>query len=591
MKSRRRGAALVCAMGLAAAGCAGGNPPAAPVPTASAAPQVYTPGSPELDFLIGRQLELEGRMPEALAAYRQAADRDPGSAYLQRKIAQISARQGDLAGAIVHAERAFEIDSEDPDTRLLLGTLYRVRKDTPAAERVLRQDDGEPLDEAAAFLLYTIYVENERYRDALETADWIVEKNPDSLRGWFAVAGVQEHLGQPLEVERALEEALAREPSNLAVYGALARSRRNRGDREGEVEIYRQVLERYPHHQATLSSMAEALIALGRNEEAASLLEELVRYHPEDTRSAVRLSLLDYDGGRYEQAAVRLEAVLSRAPDDHEVAYLLGLVRQRLGDPDGAVEALSRIPPEHRRFVDARTQVAVIHEERGEYALALEEVERARAVSPTRPLDLYTASLRAKTGDFDEAVAFLEVLLADSPKDDEILYNLGVLHGEAGHYDRALLYMQQSLEQNPDNSAALNYVGYTWAERGENLDEAERYIVRALELQPDDGYITDSLGWLYYMRAKPLVQSARAADQAEGRRLLQRAVQELERASELTGGDPVVAEHLGDVYLLLDDKTRALEFYGDAMQGETGSGGQPALRDKFERLRRELGVP
>ncbi len=589
MKAERAGAALLCAMGLAVAGCAGTTTPVPSAPEPPA-PELQAPGSAELDFLIARQLELEGRMPEALAAYRRAAARDPESAYLQRKIAQIAARQGELGSAIQHAERAFEIDPADPDTRLLLGTLYRVRKDTPAAEGVLRREDGQPLDEPAAFLLYTIYVESERYPDALETAEWIVENNPDSLRGWFAVAGVHEHLDQPLEVERALEEALAREPGNLAVYGALARSRRNRGDRTGEVEIYEQVLERYPHHQATLSAMSEALSALGRNQEAIAALEDLVEHHPDDARAAVRLSLLEYDTGRYEQAAARLERVLDHKPDDHEVAYLLGLVRQRLADPDGAAAAFSRVPPEHRRFVDARTQIAVIHEKRGEYALALEEVERARAVAPSRPLDLYAASLRAKTGDFDEAVAFLELLLADSPKDDELLYNLGVLHGEAGHYDRALLYMQQALDLNPDNSAALNYVGYTWAERGENLDEAERYIRRALELQPDDGFITDSLGWVYYMRAKPLVQSARAADQAEGRRLLQRALVELERASELTGGDPVVVEHIGDVYMLLDDKPRALESYGDAIQREPRSGEQPELRDKFERLRRELGV-
>jgi tetratricopeptide (TPR) repeat protein len=546
--------------------------------------------SPELDFLIARQLELEGRLAESLEAYRRAASQDPGSPYLQRKLAQLSARQGDLSGALLHAERAFQLDPEDEDTRLLLGTLYRVRKETAAAEDVLRADDGEPRSESAAFLLYTIYIEAERYPDALTTARWIVDRDPDSLRGWFALAGVYEHLDQPIEVENALEEALRREPGNLAVYGALARSRRTRGDREGEIEVYERVLERYPHHHATLTSQADALIALSRPDEAVAALEEVVRYHPEDVRSAVRLSLLDYDAGRYEDAEIRLAAALAKNPDEYEVAYLLGLVRQRRGEGDAAMEVFARIPSDHRHYVDARTQMAVILEDRGEYAVALAEVERARAVQATRPLDLYAASLRAKTGDFEAAVAFLEILLAEAPRDDELLYNLGILHGEAGHYDQAMIYMQRALEQNPDNPAALNYVGYTWAERGENLEQAQDYITRALELRPDDGFITDSLGWVYYMRAKPLVESGHAMDLAHGQKLLRRALNELERASELTGGDPVIAEHLGDVYLLLDDKPRALQFYEDAIEQEPREGEQPELRRKFESLRRELGV-
>ncbi len=582
-------ALLLGLVGPLAGGCASVPSPPSDAP---ALPTVRIDDSApaELDFLMGRELELEGRLPEALTAYRSAAAKDPDSAYLQRKIAQLSARQGDLSGAVEHGERAFALDPEDTDTRLLLGTLYRVRKDTPAAERVLRGEDGEPLSENAGFLLYTIYAESGRLDEALATARWILEREPDSLRGWFALAGVYERMDEPDEVEKALQAALEREPGNLAVYNALARTRRSRGDRAGEAEVWERVLERYPHHHTTLVSLADALIALGRTDDAIAVLQDVGRYHPEDVRSAVRLSLLEYDQGRYEEAAVRLSAALERNPEEYEVAYLLGLVLQRRGDSDEALGAFERVPPEHRHFVDARTQMAVVFEERGDLETALTHVERARAVRPSRPLDLYAASLMGKLGRFDEGLAFLEGLLADSPDDDELLYNLGILHGEARHYDDALRYMQLALTANPDNPSALNYVGYTWAERGENLDQAESYITRALELRPDDGYITDSLGWVYYMRAKPLATSGRASDRQAARRLLQKALREFERAVELTGGDPVIAEHMGDVYLLLEEKSRALEHYEDAIDREPREEEQPELRRKFERLRRELGA-
>ena len=101
--------------------------------------------------------------------------------------------------------------------------------------------------------------------------------------------------------------------------------------------------------------------------------------------------------------------------------------------------------------------------------------------------------------------------------------------GEVRLTDEALACMHRALEKNPDNASALNYIGYTWAEKGVKLDEAEEMISRAIELRPEDGYIVDSLGWVYYMRARPLVDDGRSQ---EARLLLGRAIAELERASQ-----------------------------------------------------------
>jgi tetratricopeptide (TPR) repeat protein len=109
--------------------------------------------------------------------------------------------------------------------------------------------------------------------------------------------------------------------------------------------------------------------------------------------------------------------------------------------------------------------------------------------------------------------------------------------------------------------------------------------VRALDLQPDDGFIVDSLGWVYYMRARPLFETGRSE---EAKKYLDRALKELLRAQELTGGDPVVSEHLGDTYLLLNEKQRALEKYEEAVNLEPREGEQPDLLEKLEALRREI---
>ena len=91
--------------------------------------------------------------------------------------------------------------------------------------------------------------------------------------------------------------------------------------------------------------------------------------------------------------------------------------------------------------------------------------------------------------------------------------------------------MRKAIELNPSNAPALNYLGYTYAESGTHLGEAEKLIKRALVIEPEDGFYVDSLGWVYYQKGE-----------------YRKAVDELEHAVNLTGDDPTITEHLGDAY-------------------------------------------
>src|SRR5262249_40166201 len=87
------------------------------------------------------------------------------------------------------------------------------------------------------------------------------------------------------------------------------------------------------------------------------------------------------------------------------------------------------------------------------------------------------------------------------------------------------------LARQPDNPAALNFLGYLFADHNRHVDQAVDMIQRALVQEPDNGAFLDSLGWAFY-------RLGRLAD----------ARSQLERAIAVTGGDPIIHEHLGDVY-------------------------------------------
>ena len=183
-------------------------------------------------------------------------------------------------------------------------------------------------------------------------------------------------------------------------------------------------------------------------------------------------------------------------------------------------------------------------------------------------------------------IAALEKETQANPANGKAWIELGNSYFDTGEFDKSIQAYRKALEINPNNAHALNYVGYTWAERGENLERAEDFIVRALAQRPNDGFITDSLGWIYFIRGRDLLRDESAI---LGKEFLIRARDQLNLAAELTGGDPVVSEHLGDVYRVLDEKRRAYEYYQQAVDMNHREDEQPDLLDKLDNLRRELG--
>jgi tetratricopeptide (TPR) repeat protein len=555
------------------------------VASQSAGPEIREDAAPEYDVLVAQQHEANGRVSEALAAYERALTKDPASAFLHYRVAESLVRKGSPGRALEHARQAYEIDPDDTHTRLFLAQLYRLSRRSNEVEAILVGEDGRPISSQASILLYQVYLERDEPQRAIELANQMIEDNPGSVVGYGRLAKAYEVLGDNEAAEKALRDALELDPGNLRIYSQLARLARARGDLVAQQEIYREALDGHPHHHSTLMALADAQLHENDTEGAIATLLEVEEHYPDDLRAIERLGFLYYEAEEFEKAADRFQSYLNGRPDDGEVEFFLGIVHRRLADDQAAIASFSAIGEDDEHYAEARTQLAVLYERAGEFQRALEEIERAVARKPTRPRELYSATLRAKAGDFDGAVSYLEGLLLETPDDDELLYNLGVVYGEAKRTEQAIRYMERAIENNPQNASALNYVGYTWAERGDRLDQAEAYIVRALGVRPDDGFITDSLGWVYYMRARPLLDTGR---EKEAREYIERALEALHRAHELTGGDPVVSEHLGDTYMLLDERKRALERYEEALDLVPREGEQPLLLEKLQNLRREF---
>ncbi len=341
------------------------------------------------------------------------------------------------------------------------------------------------------------------------------------------------------------------------------------------------------------------LTAQGRNEEAIAQLGKLHDNDPKDPAIALALSrvmeragrrddaarlltdlaaALEKDGKAKEAQEARLEAaqVYATAKQwDKEGEILRPLLTSQ--DPGVRLQAVSQAAEaaaRARRYDEALALLArekdspVVVAKRAEVlSRAGREAEAERLLAGLAAGDEASALAAAQTWQrlekFPASVPVLEKLAADHS--DQVIpgFLLGSAYERTGQRDKAVAEFRRVLKIQPDFHAALNYLGYTFADAGVNLDEALKLVSRAVTLDPDNGAYVDSLGWTYYRLGRP--------ELARGY---------LERAARLEPEDAALQEHLGDVYVALGQTERARQAYQRALD----LGG-----DDTEKVRRKLG--
>jgi tetratricopeptide (TPR) repeat protein len=223
-------------------------------------------------------------------------------------------------------------------------------------------------------------------------------------------------------------------------------------------------------------------------------------------------------------------------PDFPIAQMLVGRILESVGRPRDAIEVYENIARSSTLSWSARLRKAASLETLGEDERAIEQLRLMVGEETARPDVLVNLGdiLRSKKR-FGESVEAYDKAIsrigAMRKRHWTLLYSRGIALERSKQWPRAEKDFLAALELNPDQPYVLNYLGYSWVDQGIKLDRAKTMIQRAVELRPNDGYIVDSLGWALYRIAE-----------------FPGAVRHLERAVELRPQDPTINDHLGDAY-------------------------------------------
>lgn len=265
----------------------------------------------------------------------------------------------------------------------------------------------------------------------------------------------------------------------------------------------------------------------------------------------------------------RLSTVLR--PASPATLFSIAQILESSGRYGAAAEAYGKVPPLGSFSWRSKMRAAESLSDAGDDEGAIATMRAVMEANPqyAAPAISLGHMLRGASR-FTEAVAAYDEAanrkggLGDSTEDAWLRYARGVALERSGDWTAAEKEFLKALETLSDEPLVLNYLGYTWIDRGEHLERARTMVARAVELRPDDGFIRDSLGWAEY----------RAGD-------FEAAVNTLERAVALQPLDPIINEHLGDAYWQVGRLREARFQWRRALSFEPEEKAVPIIEEKL----------
>jgi tetratricopeptide (TPR) repeat protein len=219
--------------------------------------------------------------------------------------------------------------------------------------------------------------------------------------------------------------------------------------------------------------------------------------------------------------------------------------------------------------------MANLQRQKGDLRAAVGTLEKALKQQDDMPqLYAFYATLLDEQKNYKQALHMLNVAVEKFPENTQLRFFYGTMHDRLGDTTETIVQMKKVLDIDRDHVQALNYLAYTLAEVGKDLDEAYGFAERALKLQPNDGYILDTIGWIHFKRGE-----------------IEQAVKYLEAAYAANSDEAIIAEHLGDAYLRFQMWQKAQKMYLRAAKLEVDHSKTVKIQEKLANVERQIEQP
>ncbi|MDX7952279.1 tetratricopeptide repeat protein [Lichenihabitans sp. Uapishka_5] len=499
----------------------------------------------------------------AATFFREALRADPDNGELLERTFVAALSNGDTSEGLDFARRLIKSDPKNGLSHLVLGVEQMKDKHYVAARRQLMSGGpGRERDVTATLLTAWTWAGQGDEKKALAAVDSMTDSNLGVFRDYHA-ALIADLLGDATEATKRFQAAYAADKTILRLTDAYGRFLARHGDQAKAATIFSSFNDVLPHHPLIEADLADL--------KANKPLQPLIR-SAQDGAAEV-LYGLGAAGGRQGDdlaALIYLRLSLYLAPDNSLVMVTLADTYARLKQNEVAIDVYEMVPPKNplRPNADIQTALTLDALDRKDDA-----IKALQAVLKDRPKDIEAwttlGNMQREAKHYDDAItSYTSAIDATAPGEKSLwglLYFRGIAYERDKQWPKAEDDFKRALTLYPDQPLVLNYLGYSWIDKGIHLDEGFKMLRRAVALRPEDGYVVDSLGWAHFKLGE-----------------YDEAVKDLERAVSLKPSDPTINDHLGDAYWRMGRKLEAQFQWNHARDLNPDADDLPAIQAKIK---------
>ena len=516
-------------------------------------------------FIKSNVYKLNQQNQDALVSMLVASELEPNSAYLKLEAAKLYFRAGNTEKSLELTLEATKLDPKYPAPLLFAGWLEASKSNWEAATAYYKQVlNFDPKNEDALTNLGVLYSETKQPAKAEATFKRLLTASPGHLPHYY-LGRFYSDSNRKKEAIRSYKKAVSKKPDFIAAHIELALLYEEAKNYKKAEQTHRAILKLEPELESSRNQLARLLVKSGKKAEAEKVMREVA----DEKQIKAQIGLFYLEEKRFKEALKEFEELLAIDQNHSSARYLLASTWLEMNKVDKAREQLMLITPDSNLYVDARLVLASNTQgenDAARLAKSYEIITETLKIKPDHPrLKLALAMLTEQSGDLKKARKILVDLAKEFTDSSKIQFHLGVVEDQLGNKEAAIAALRKAIELDPNFAEALNYLAYTWADKKENLPEALAMAHQADKLKPGEGYIIDTIGWIYFHMGDTT-----------------KALKLLKQAAPLSGQDPVVLDHLGDAYVRLGQTKKALEVYRKAL--EQGFADQEILHEKIRQL-------
>lgn len=525
-------------------------------------------------YLIGAISDLNGKPDVALQGYLRALSEDPDNMELRQRTFELALMAGDVPNAVRLARSMPEIE-QTTMTRLAKMADYAHAGNGDKACKMAR-DVMKVSPELLQFTLLEAYLD---FANGKPVADIVKrlesQPQPGTMNGRrnYHIARLWLKAGDTPKALTALQLAHAQEPGAVGSTILLAETLA----RNGQADAAAAVVEAFRAENPAVA----LLVPTGREMMTATLPPFASSVDMDLAATLADFGLLVWAQGALGPARQVINLSLWLNPQDVHTRYYAAMLMEMGNDLPAATDLYTSlidgegVPAQVK--LAAQIRLAEVQFRSGDEETPWRSLRMLARDNPKIPsLQRSVAQLAFNRGDFNQAIdsytALIDSLPAATPQEAraELLFARGAAFERDGNITAATRDLQEALKLTPTNAQILNYLGYMWVDKDMRIDEAFELLQKAHLLAPEDGAITDSLGWAYYKQG----------DYAT-------AMTYLVMATEQDPESPEIYDHLGDAYAKLGRKDDAKREWQRAL--DLLAEGHEAPYDGFEkRVKRKL---